>query len=100
MAYRYTLETNTAPSTGRRKVAGKKKFALDQVSFSNWQDPRLSIHPARGGPQNNVTETEAQPTFRYKLKVPEPTDDEDSEVDKKDDAQGELLLDVTALTCS
>ena len=66
----------------------KKKYGFQTLNVATWRDPKLSVHPARGGPKGpSISPDLAAKPFEltYKVRIkpppppPEPTDDEDSE---------------------
>ena len=66
--------------------AVRDKYGYKNISFATWRDPRLSVHPARGGPKTPTVDPESVsqpfiPKYKVRYPVPPPTDDESSEED-------------------
>lgn len=82
----------------------KSRYGFRELNVATWKDPKLSVHPFRGGPKpvSVSPESVSKPftgTYRVRIRPPpEPTDDEESEDDevvedgKKEDVkvEGEL----------
>ncbi|USW53622.1 hypothetical protein Slin15195_G069410 [Septoria linicola] len=73
--------------------AVRERYGYKEISIATWRDPRLSVHPARGGPKSPTIspETASKPFIpRYKVRypVPEPTDDEESEDGEEEEEKG------------
>lgn len=69
----------------------KKRYKFKEISVATWRDPRSSTLPARGGPSSPSVSADAVarpfvPTYKVSYNLPEPTDDEASEEDERDDA--------------
>lgn len=83
--------------------AVKARYGYKEISIAQWRNPRLSVHPARGGPKSPTMSAEAAaqpyiPRYKVKYRVPVPTDDEESEDDKsaneqEDDEKEEVKVD-------
>lgn len=71
----------------------KSRYGFREVKVANWRDPKLSVHPFRGGPKpaSVSPESVSKPfTGTYKVRIrppPEPTDDEESEGDDDEDGK-------------
>lgn len=79
----------------------KKKYNFKELKVATWKDPKLSVHPFRGGPKPPSVSPESVsrpfvPTYKVRIaRLPEPTDDEDSEDDEdEDEGEGESLDDA------
>jgi hypothetical protein len=71
-----------------------KRYNFAGVATTQWQDPRASTLPYRGGGAYTVSPQAMSktytPTYRYPInppKPPEPTDDEASDSDNEDDGK-------------
>ncbi|EME46227.1 hypothetical protein DOTSEDRAFT_70282 [Dothistroma septosporum NZE10] len=71
----------------------KKKYGFQTLNVATWRDPKLSVHPARGGPKGPTISPDlaAKPfelTYKVRIKPPppppEPTDDEESEGEEEE----------------
>ncbi|TKA83984.1 hypothetical protein B0A55_00251 [Friedmanniomyces simplex] len=76
----------------------KKKYNFKQISVATWRNPNGSILPARGGLKSPVISAEAAgqpfiPSYRVSYKLPEPTDDEDSEGEEDGQSESEDPID-------
>ena len=66
----------------------RKRYGLKQISVATWRDPKFSVLPARGGPASPMISAAAAgepytPTYKVNYrKLPELTDDEESEEDE------------------
>jgi hypothetical protein len=72
----------------------KKKYNFNQINVATWRDPRLSVHPARGGPKPRTVAPEAVsqtfvPRYRVSYKLPQPPTEESSSDDESSDAESE-----------
>ena len=73
----------------------KKKYKFKEISVATWRNPSQSTLAARGGPKSPTFSADAVakpfvPTYKVsyaKPKVPEPTDDEESEDDEKSEPE-------------
>lgn len=71
--------------------AVKQKYGYKEMNIATWRDPRLSVHPARGGPKSPTISPESAskpfiPRYKVRYPLPEPTDGEDSE-DEEEQSQ-------------
>lgn len=80
----------------------KNTYRFDQISFSQWRHPNLSVHPARGGPMPSARALAGRPWVpTYKVRfgppIPPPTDDEDEEEGDDDvESDAEKVEDAAA----
>nr|POF01378.1 hypothetical protein CFP56_21326 [Quercus suber] len=64
----------------------QRRYGYRELNVAKWNDPRGSVHPARGGPRASVVAADSagkvyQPTYKvsYRRPLPQATDDEESE---------------------
>jgi hypothetical protein len=69
-----------------------KRYNFAHVATTQWQDPKASVLPYRGGGKFKVSAQAVSksytPVYKYPInppKPPEPTDDEDSDGGNEDD---------------
>ena len=76
----------------------KSRYGFKELNVASWKDPKLSVHPFRGGPKpaSVSPQSVSKPfTSTYKVRIarppppPEPTDDEESEDEDAGDGKVE-----------
>ena len=80
-----------------------KKYGYKGVNVATWRDPSLSVLSGGRGPRSGYKVAPADvakpfiPTYKVKFPLPEPTDDEASGDDMKDESkegEGEIVQSV------